>query len=127
MPSSRFVLILMLHSVVAENLFAAEKAIPGPAQITSCSVESRPRPISGSWKLPRVGCKDLWKFLRGASVVSEETWLHSYSHVALSDTEGTLKVRSSKSVRWLLRPGGLGRLTYADGESLHLVKCCTKE
>jgi len=105
---------------------AGRNAVPTPEEIVSCSVASTPRPGDGARKLPDVDCATLSAFLNGAKVVTKEEWLNNYSHVAFADSEGILKLRSGNAIRWLLRPGGLGRLTFPDGSELHLVKCCGK-
>ena len=99
--------------------------LPSPKQITSCVVEVKPS-HSDAWKTPEVTCKDVLTFLATAKVVSKEAWLHSYSHVAMADYAGTITLQTGETVQWLVRPGGLGRLTFLHGEELFLVRCCEK-
>ena len=100
-----------------------EPAMPRVEAIASCAVGAEP-PNIGAWKAPRVSCDDLLAFLAKAKAVSKDSWLHDYSHVASSDYTGTITLRTGERVRWLIRPGGLGRLTFADGRELFLVRCC---
>ena len=118
--------ICVLALALSCQTHAGNNAVPTPEEIVSCSVASMPRPGDGARKPPDVDCATVSAFLNGAKVVTKEEWLHNYSHVAFADTEGILKLRSGNAIRWLLRPGGLGRLTFPDGSELHLVMCCGK-
>jgi hypothetical protein len=100
-----------------------EPAMPRADAVASCAVEAEP-PNIGVSKASRVSCDDLLAFLAKATTVSHESWLHNYSHVASSDCTGTITLRTGERIRWLIRPGGLGRLTFADGRELFLVRCC---
>ena len=102
-----------------------EPTIPTVDAIASCAVEAEPR-TSGAWQPPRVTCDSVLAFLSEAKAVAKDTWFHSYSHVASYDYEGTVTLRTGDRVRWLIRPGGLGRLSFGDGGELFLVRCCTK-
>jgi hypothetical protein len=104
-----------------------EPTIPTVDTIASCAVEAEPEPLTrGGWQPPRVTCDNVLAFLREAKAVSKDTWFHNYSHVASYDYAGTVMLRTGDRVRWLVRPGGLGRLSFADGRELFLVRCCTK-
>ena len=54
--------------------------------------------------------------------VSQEHWRHGYSHVAFGDRTGTIKLKDGTAIRWMVRPGGLARLTFQDGTTLYLAK-----
>ena len=122
----RIIVVSTLALALARHACAAENFVPAPEEIVSCAVESRPRPGEGARKPPQATCESLSAFLDGAKVVKKEEWLNNYSHVAMADSEGVLKLRSGSTIRWLLRPGGLGRLVFPDGGELYLVKCCGK-
>jgi hypothetical protein len=104
---------------------AEEATIPPSGAIASCAVESQ-APGTGSWKPPRVTCDDVAVFLREAKAISKDVWLHNYSHVAMADHTGTIILNTGEKIRWMIRPGGLGRLTLQDGTELFLVRCCAK-
>jgi hypothetical protein len=123
---TRNIVIGALALVWFHQAYAAQKLVPTPAEIQSCTIESRPNLGEGTWRPPRVTCKSLTDLLNDAKVVTKERWFHDYSHVAMADTTGILKVRSGSTIRWLLRPGGLGILTFPDGGELYLVSCCSK-
>ena len=118
--------ICVLALALSHQTHAGKNPVPAPEEIVSCSVVSTPRPGDGAWKPPDANCATLSAFLNGAKVVTKEEWLNNYSHVAFADSEGILRLRSGDAIRWMLRPGGLGRLTFPDGSELHLVKCCGK-
>lgn len=122
----RFIVVSTLALAWARHACAAENVVPAPTEIVSCSVESQPRLGESAWKPPQATCEALSAFLNGAKVEKKEEWLNNYSHVAMADSEGLLKLRSGSTIRWLLRPGGLGRLIFPDGGELYLVKCCGK-
>jgi hypothetical protein len=122
----RIMVIGTFALALSHQAYAAENLLPTPDQIVSCSIESGPRLSKGAWRPPPVKCESLSAFLSSAKVVTKKEWLHNYSHVALADSEGILKLRSGSTIRWLLRPGGLGRLIFPDGGELYLVKCCGK-
>lgn len=54
--------------------------------------------------------------------VSQEHWQHGYSHVALEDRTGTIKLKDGTTISWLVRPGGLAKLTFQDGTALYLAR-----
>jgi len=54
--------------------------------------------------------------------VSQEHWRHGYSHVAFADRTGTIKLKDGTAIRWMVRPGGLAKLTFQDGTALYLAK-----
>jgi hypothetical protein len=120
------IIISALALASLRHAYAAEKFAPTPAEIQSCTIESQAQLGKGTWRPPEVTCASLSDFLSAAKVITKERWLHDYSHVALADTTGILKVRSGSAIRWLLRPGGLGILTFPDGGELYLVRCCSK-
>lgn len=123
----RFILtagLVVLSMALVHRAYPAEHAVPAPDEIVSCFSTSKPRAGDGAWQSPTVTCSTASAFLKGAKVVTKEHWQHDYSHVALADNEGILTLRSGDTIRWLLRPGGLGRLTFPDGSELHLVQCC---
>ena len=104
---------------------AEEPTIPASGAIASCAVESQALG-TGAWKPPPLTCKDVVVFLREAKAVSKDIWLHNYSHVAMADHTGTIMLNTGEKIRWLIRPGGLGRLTLQDGTELFLVHWCAK-
>jgi hypothetical protein len=73
-----------------------------------------------------VTCSDVTEFLGAADVVSEWQWLHGYGHVAFGDRTGRLILHDRTELRWMIRPGGLGYLEFADGRKVYLVRCCLK-
>lgn len=125
MPTLQILLVLVVTVASASALAADRPALPGPQQIASCVVEVKPAQ-AGSWKPPEVTCKDVLAFLATAKVVSRESWLHDYSHVAMADYTGTITLRTGETVLWLVRPGGLGTLKFQGGGELFLVRCCEK-
>ena len=117
---------LMFNALLVVCARAAEEAtIPASDAIASCAVESQ-AVGAGAWKPPRVTCQDVVVFLREAKAVSKDVWLHNYSHVAMADHTGTIILNTGEKIGWLIRPGGLGRLTLQNGTELFLVRCCVK-
>jgi hypothetical protein len=117
---------LAFNALLVACARAAEEAtIPASGAIASCAVESQALG-TGAWKPPPVTCTDVVVFLREAKAVSKDVWLHNYSHVGMADHTGTIILNTGEKIRWLIRPGGLGRLTLQDGTELFLVRCCAK-
>lgn len=125
----------MTRSLIVCTYFAAlfstsahsktDHVIPRALEVSSCSVTSVPASV-GAWNPPVTTCSDLLLFLPAAQAVSEGAWLRNYSHVAGADTTGEIVLQSGEHVRWLVRPGGLGRLTFRGGAELFMVRCCAK-
>lgn len=108
------------------QLIAGELQPPTAAQIASCSVDPVPKVPDSYFAKLKVTCADAREFLSKAHVVSERQWLHEYSHVAHGDRTGRLVLHDGTSLRWLIRPGGLAYLEFADGHKVYLVNCCLK-
>jgi hypothetical protein len=73
----------------------------------------------------RVDSVGLVRILRDWHAVSEDAWLHEYSHVGFGDRTGTAMLAGGVTIRWLVRPGGLAMIDYPDGRRVHLVACVT--
>ncbi len=79
-------------------------------------------PARGYFKDFKVERNDIEEVLRTWYQVSQEYWLHGYSHVALADRTGTIKLKDGTTIRWMVRPGGLAKLSFQDGTALYLAK-----
>ncbi len=102
---------------------------PGPGDIAQFSpdlpTESGGRDslsAAAHFKDFKVERKDLEEVLHKWHRVSQDHWQHGYSHVALGDRTGTITLKDSTAVRWMVRPGGLATLTFQDGTMLYLAK-----
>jgi hypothetical protein len=136
MMANRRILVFRLRMQIAFSSLALslaptwsalgqQAAIPTADAVASCAVESVPA-IVETRRLAPVSCEDVVAFLTKSKQVSRDAWLHEYSHVALSDHLGTITLRTGEKVHWLIRPGGLGVLTFADGKKVYLVSCCER-
>jgi hypothetical protein len=112
--------------VLAGRLIAGELQVPSAAQIANCSVDPVAKTSNGAFSKLSVTCADVSEFLSKAHAVSEWQWLHEYSHVALGDRSGRLTLHDGTALRWMIRPGGLAYLEFADGRKVYLVSCCLK-
>ena len=123
----RLLFAMAIVTIAAAAVAAPEfsNRIPASRDVAACFVAKTPK-ASGSWKPGRVTCVDVLAYLATAKVVTQHSWETEYSHVAFADHEGTLTLRNKAEIKWLLRPGGLGRLTMSDGSHIHLVRCCTR-
>ena len=81
--------------------------------------------LTSYWRNFRVDSGDLSRILATFVVVSNEEWLHGYSHVGGGDRRGWARLGNGGTVDWLIRPGGLARLQYSDGPAVYLVSCRT--
>jgi hypothetical protein len=125
MNTMRNILAMALLLSPAMGVSAQDPTIPTGDAIASCTVDPAPARTGGS-DAPQITCETVLAFLTQAKVVSKDVWLHNYSHVALADHTGRMTLREGGTVRWLIRPGGLGTLTFPDGKELFLVRCCGK-
>ena len=112
--------------LLVSGVAASEPDVPTAAQVASCSADPVARTSAGHYADVKVTCSDVTEFLGAADVVSEWQWLHSYSHVAFGDRTGGLTLHDRTELRWMIRPGGLGYLEFADGRKVYLVRCCPK-
>lgn len=81
-----------------------------------------PVPERGHFKDFKVERNDIEEVLCTWYQVSQEHWLHGYSHVALGDRTGIIKLKDGTTIRWMVRPGGLAELIFQDGTVLYLAK-----
>jgi len=64
----------------------------------------------------------LEEILSTYKVVSEDVWLHKYSHVGMNDQYGTISLIGGAVVQWRARPGGLAALLFSDGRKIFLAR-----
>ncbi len=84
--------------------------------------EADPIPARAHFKDFKVERDDIEEVLRRWHQVSQEHWQHGYSHVALGDRTGTIRLKSGRVIRWMVRPGGLAELIFQDGTRMYLAR-----
>jgi hypothetical protein len=115
------------------NVSTAQAPVPSPqAQTAFSTVQPKADdiiefktdviPARTHFKDFKVERNDIEEVLRTWYQVSQEHWRHGYSHVALEDRTGKIKLKDGTTIRWLVRPGGLAKLTLQDGTALHLAR-----
>ena len=57
--------------------------------------------------------------------ISKEHWHNGYSHLGNNDISGYLVMKNGEKVKWLVKPGGLAWLEFADGKKIFLAKDLT--
>lgn len=95
-------------------------ARPKPADIID--FKANLVPSKGHFKHFKVGRNDIEEVLSKWYQVSQEHWQHGYSHVAFGDKTGTIKLKDGRSIRWMVRPGGLAELAFEDGTTIYLAR-----
>ncbi len=65
---------------------------------------------------------DLCVILSTYYEVTEDQWLHAYHHVAFADRTGTATLKDGAALKWLVRPGGLAKLSQANGVTVFLAR-----
>lgn len=65
---------------------------------------------------------DLCVMLGTYHEVTEDQWLHAYHHVALADRTGRITLEDGAVWQWLVRPGGLVKLSMANGGAVFLAR-----
>jgi hypothetical protein len=66
--------------------------------------------------------EDVRKSLSKFVVVDKDTWLHQYHHVSGGDQGGWIIFPDGERIKWILRPGGLAYIEYADGTIVYLAE-----
>jgi len=79
-------------------------------------------PARARFKDFKVERNDIEEVLRTWYQVSQEHWQHGYSHVAFEDRTGTIKLKDGRTIRWMVRPGGLAKFAFQDGTALYLAR-----
>ncbi len=77
-------------------------------------------PLSDYWKGKfSVTEKDLRKILRTYHRVTHEQWKY-FSHVGGGDLSGWLVLKNGQCIQWMVKPGGLAWLRFANGNVIYL-------
>ena len=123
---SNWALLVMLVAGIGQDISLGQAKsplnIPAANEIERVTPDTvAPGPID-HFKDFRIGRADVLEILRKYHRVAEEEWLHNYSHVAFGDRTGTLTLRDRSIVRYMVRPGGLATLSFADGRKLFLAR-----
>ena len=79
-------------------------------------------PARAQFKDFKVERKDIEDVLCTWYQVSQDHWLHGYSHVAFGDRTGIIRLKDGTTIKWMVRPGGLAKLTFQDGTELYLAR-----
>jgi hypothetical protein len=101
--------------------------IPDSLEVRAFRADPAPQigDLTRYWVRFRVDSADLSRRLATFVVVSEHEWRHAYAHVGGGDRTGWARLANGRELRWMVRPGGLMRLRYADGQRVYLVSCRT--
>ena len=81
-----------------------------------------PIPAQSHWPDYRITRQMLDEVLSKWHQVSVDQWQHGYSHVAMEDRTGTVKLTDGTTVQWMVKPGGLATLETEDGTKVYLAK-----
>lgn len=101
---------------------AAQELRPSPADIATFVADPiRPAPSRhfDDFKIARV---DLAQILETYYQVTEDEWRHMYSHVAFGDRTGHVVLNDRRTIKWMVRPGGLAVLEFPGGARLYLAR-----
>ncbi len=115
-----FSAILVGVMLISVHTFAADTKLPLFVDIVEFSADAvKPAP-SDYFKDFQVTKDDFKQILQG-DVVTQEHWLHDYSHVAFGERAGTIILKDKTKIRWFVMPGGLASLVYADDTRIYIV------
>ena len=98
--------------------------LPIPGQISGFKAD--PVPALSHCPGFRIDRNTLSEVLTSWHQVSAEHWRHGYSHVAMEDRTGTLKLKDGSIIHWMVKPGGLAFLSLPDGRTVYLAKELTR-
>ncbi len=127
-------LIFVIAGGCSQNLVStAPEPMPGPQAEPAFStvrpkpgdiIEFKADPVDARthFKDFKVERKELEDILSTWYQVSQVHWQHGYSHVALGDRKGTIKLKDGATVSWMVRPGGLARLAFQDETVMYLAR-----
>src|SRR5688572_22417172 len=74
------------------------------------------------WSQLDTPIEEVRKSLSEFVAVDKDTWLHQYHHVSGGDQAGWIILPNGERIKWMLRPGGLAYVEYADGTQVYLAK-----
>ena len=95
-------------------------ALPAPLDIARFVAD--PIPAKSHWPDYKITRQILDEVLTKWHQVSEDQWQHGYSHVAMEDRIGTIKLKDGITVQWMVKPGGLATLEIDNGAKVYLAK-----
>lgn len=108
--------------------YATEPVPPAVSAVRNCTVDAKPRHWTASeTKTPAAICAEFMTFLSAPTVVTKNQWWHNFHHVAGLDRTSRLTLRNGRTIGWLMRPGGLAQLEFANKHRIYLVKCRLKQ
>ncbi len=79
--------------------------------------------LTGHFKDFTVTQSDITEVIQSWHRVTEAQWRHHYSHVSGGDRTGTLTLQDGRQGYWMVRPGGLARVTYDHAAPIYLAAC----
>jgi hypothetical protein len=112
----------LLAIAILSGASAAVAALVASADIVEFEADPVPASADAHFTDFRVGRTELSIVLDTYHDVTADVWSHHYSHVSGGDRTGTITLRDGRKLRWLVRPGGLARLTLPDGRTEYLVR-----
>jgi hypothetical protein len=98
----------------------SEVSLPVSQDITEFVAD--PIPAKSHWPDYRITRQMLDEVLTKWHQVSADQWQHGYSHVAMEDRTGTIKLTDGTTVPWMVKPGGLATLTLGAETTVYLAK-----
>jgi hypothetical protein len=122
-------LAVVVSSIIATAACpdTTSRSTPDSLRLQAFRADSAPQfgDLTRYWERFRVDSADLARLLATFEVVPEHEWHHYYSHVGGGDRTGWARLANGRELHWMVRPGGLMRLQYADGTQVYLVSCRT--
>ena len=113
--------VLFLIVGVGAVVPSAEEGRPDPGDIAAFAADPIAPAPSEHFKAFKITRVDLETILTTYHQVGEEHWKHGYSHVAFADRTGHVTLKDGRTIRWLVRPGGLAWLQFPGGTRLYLA------
>ncbi len=114
--------ILVVVIILAGCRGAAERRVPSFVDVVEFTTDPIPPAPSDHFQDFKITRDNMKTILETYHVVTRERWQHDYHHVAGADRTGTLTLKDKTTIRWLVRPGGLARLTFPDQVQIYLAK-----
>ena len=76
---------------------------------------------SDSFKDFKVTQREFEAILKDYYQVEEDHWMHGYSHVAFGDRTGHVTLKDGRTIKWMVKPGGLAWLEFPSGKKMFLA------
>lgn len=99
----------------------AEETRPKPDDVSQFVADPALSTHPDEFKEFKVTQKAFEAILKEYYQVEEDHWMHGYSHVAFGDRTGHVTLKDGRTLKWMVKPGGLAWLEFPSGKKMFLA------